>query len=188
METLESISEKVVGCSLCDLSLKRKNAVPGEGNRTAKLLILGEAPGRYEDAQGKPFVGMSGKFLNKYLEEAGIDRSAAFVTNAVKCRPPNNRKPRRDELMACRPYLISQLSVIKPKLVLLLGTSACTAVGIKFEHLSEVRGNPIDIELGGSIFRAFVTFHPSFPMRFTKPRETFLEDLKKVGQILKDGA
>lgn len=186
METLESIASKVIVCPLCDLSLKRKNAVPGVGPKSAELVIIGEAPGRYEDDQGKPFVGMSGKFLNKYLEMVGIKRHEAFVTNAVKCRPPNNRKPNDAELSACRPYLVGQLSLIKPKLVLALGTSACNALGIKYEHLSDVRGKPMELGFGGITIRVFVTFHPSFPMRFTKPRQAFLDDLKKVKEILKD--
>ncbi len=186
METLDTIASRAVVCPLCDLSLKRKNAVPGVGSASAKLVIIGEAPGRYEDEQGKPFVGLSGKFLNSYLEAAGIKRDEAFVTNAVKCRPPNNRKPNDIELNACRPYLVRQLSIIKPKLVLALGTSACNALGIKYKHLSDVRGKAADTEFGGMKIKVFVTFHPSFPMRFTKPRQTFLDDLKRVNEILKD--
>ncbi len=184
METLENIASKVVVCPLCDLSLKRRNAVPGVGPASTNLVIIGEAPGRFEDAQGKPFVGLSGKFLNKYLETAGIKREDAFVTNAVKCRPPNNRKPNDAELNACRPYLVGQLSIIKPKLVLALGTSACNALGIKYKHLSDVRGKTMEIDFGGLKVKVFVTFHPSFPMRFTKPRQTFLEDLKNVNSLL----
>jgi DNA polymerase len=186
METLRNIASKVVVCKLCDLALKRTNAVPGDGIPSSRLFILGEAPGRYEDLRGHPFVGMSGKFLNKYLAYAEIKREEAFVTNAVKCRPPNNKKPRQDELLACRPYLVGQLSVIKPKLVLALGTSAASAIGIKFEHLSEVRGRLLDVELDSLKLKVFVTFHPSFPMRFKKPRETFLGDLRIVGDLLKD--
>lgn len=186
METLDEVASKVTVCALCDLSLKRKNAVPGEGNKTSKLLILGEAPGRYEDAQGRPFVGLSGRFLDKYLKQAGIRREEAFVTNAVKCRPPNNRKPKTNEIAACRIYLISQISIIEPKMVLALGTSAASSLGIKFDHLAEIRGRLIEIEFGGKKLNVFITYHPSFPMRFTKPRDTFLSDLKKVKELLGD--
>ncbi len=186
MESLQGVASKVIVCKLCDLSLKRTNAVPGEGDQSAKLFILGEAPGKYEDEQGKPFVGMSGKFLNRYLELAGIKREMAFVTNAVKCRPPNNRKPFGKELDACRPYLVAQLAAIKPKLILALGTSACASMGIKFQHLSEIRGKVIDVDIGGLKLKTFITFHPSFPMRFTKPRDTFLSDLKQVREMMEN--
>lgn len=184
METLAEIVSNVSVCKLCDLSLKRNIAVPGEGSDNAKLLILGEAPGRFEDLAGKPFVGLSGKFLDKYLELAGIKRSEAFVTNAVKCRPPNNRKPTTPEITTCRPYLLSQLSIIKPKIVLALGTSACNSLEISYKHLSDVRGREILYYFHGLKLNVFVTFHPSFPMRFKKPRETFLRDLQKVSDLL----
>jgi DNA polymerase len=184
MNGLKKIASKVVVCTLCDLSLKRKNSVPGTGPENAKLFIIGEAPGKYEDEKGLPFIGLSGRFLNKYLEAVGIKREDAFVTNAVKCRPPNNRKPESKEVDACRPYLIGQLSIIKPKLVLALGTSACNALGIKYKHLSDVRGKSMDLDFFGLKLHVFITFHPSFPMRFTKPRDTFLMDLKEVARLL----
>lgn len=184
MDNLDIIRSKVVVCRLCDLSLKRIKAVPGEGPLEAKLFILGEAPGRHEDEAGRPFVGMSGRFMDRYLELAGIDRSAAFVTNAVKCRPPNNRKPEMMEISACSPYLLGQLSAIKPSIVLALGTSACNALGIRYKQLSDVRGRLIQHDFHGHSLNVFVTFHPSFPMRFTKPRAEFLKDLKTVASIL----
>lgn len=184
MDALQEIAKRVNVCQLCELSKGRINAVPGDGNPNAKLMVIGEAPGKYEDLQGKPFVGMSGRFLNKYLEAAGISRQEAFVTNAVKCRPPSNRKPTEVEIETCRPYLIAQIEAIKPQLLLALGTSACNALGIKYTHLSEVKGKLIDIDLGGLKVKCFVTFHPSFPMRFPSKRETFLEDLKQVKKML----
>ncbi|MCL5009930.1 MAG: uracil-DNA glycosylase [Candidatus Parvarchaeota archaeon] len=186
MESLESISSKIISCKLCDLCKSRKNAVPGEGKSNAYLLIIGEAPGRYEDDTGRPFVGMSGKFLNKYLEMVGIERSETFITNAVKCRPPNNRKPLDKEIDACRPYLLGQMSSIKPKLILGLGTSACNSLGIKYKHLSEVRGRKMHMEFYGLEVDVFITFHPSFPMRFKSQRDKFLEDLKKVKALISD--
>ncbi len=186
MESLESIASKVMVCKLCDLSNGRNNAVPGEGKRSADLFIIGEAPGKNEDIEGRPFIGMAGRFLDKYLAMAGIERSDTFITNAVKCRPPNNRKPVVVEIEACRPYLLGQLAVVKPKLVLCLGTSACTSLGIEYKHLSEVRGRKFGVDFYGVKINVFATFHPSFPMRFESKRETFLEDLKKV-KIILDG-
>ncbi len=186
MENLSGISGEIVKCTLCDLCLKRNNAVPGEGNEKADIVIIGEAPGKNEDLKGRPFIGMSGKFLSKNLESLGISRETVFITNAVKCRPPNNRKPKGIELEKCRPYLIRQLSVIHPKLILALGTSAASALGIEFKHLSEIKGRVIEINLNGKKFNCLVTFHPSFPMRFPSARKTFLEDLSKAFNLYKN--
>ncbi|MGC8533324.1 MAG: uracil-DNA glycosylase [Candidatus Parvarchaeum sp.] len=177
MESLNAISKEIEKCTLCDLCLKRKNTVPGEGNEKAEVVIIGEAPGKNEDLQGRPFIGMSGNFLSKALKSIGVDRSTVFITNAVKCRPPNNRKPSKKEIATCRPYLVRQLSVIQPKLILALGTSAASSLGIDFKHLSEVKSKFIEIELDSKHFKCLVTFHPSFPMRFPSARESFLADL-----------
>ena len=177
MESLTAISKEIEKCTLCDLCLKRNKTVPGEGNESTGIVIIGEAPGKNEDLQGKPFIGMSGRFLSKSLESIGVDRSAVFITNAVKCRPPNNRKPTNEEIATCRPYLVRQLSVIQPKLILALGTSAASSLGIKFKHLSEIKSRFIDITLGNRQFTCLVTFHPSFPMRFPSARKSFLADI-----------
>lgn len=187
MESLDSIASKVRVCTLCDLSKFRKNAVPGEGNKSAKLFIIGEAPGKNEDIEGRPFIGMAGKFLDRYLTMVGIDRSKVFITNAVKCRPPNNRKPFDSEIEACRPYLLAQLGFIRPKLVLGLGTSACNSLGIKYKHLSDVRGRVLNVDFYGMNLNVFIAFHPSFPMRFKSQRSTFIADLEKV-KIISDAA
>ncbi len=184
MESIDLIAAKVRVCKLCDLSKGRNNAVPGEGVKSADLFIIGEAPGKNEDLAGKPFIGMAGRFLDKYLSMAGIERSDTFITNAVKCRPPNNRKPFGSEIEACRSYLLGQLTAVEPKLVLCLGTSACTSLGIEYKHLSDIRGRRLDVDFYGVKVKVFATFHPSFPMRFKTKRNTFLEDLKKVKIIL----
>ncbi len=181
---LEIIANEIKSCKLCDLYLNRKNAVPGEGKSDASLVIVGEAPGRNEDLYGRPFVGMAGKFLDKYLKSAGIERNSIFITNAVKCRPPNNRKPSSEELITCRFYLIRQLNSIHPKIVLALGVSAAYSLNIEFKHLEEIRGKLINKEFGGLNLNIYVTFHPSFPMRFPSKREAFLNDLKKVKESL----
>lgn len=186
MEDLKSVADEIRGCTLCDLCLKRKNAVPGEGSERAGLLIIGEAPGKNEDLQGRPFVGMSGRFLTKYLEEAGLKRGDVFITNAVKCRPPENRKPKREEIDKCRPYLIRQLSLIRPKLILALGTSAASSLGIGFSHLSEIKSRVLDITLDGRTFKCLVTFHPSFPMRFPRARKGFMDDILAAKKAYKN--
>ena len=182
--SLEDIASEIVACTKCDLFRGRKNAVPGEGNPGAKLVIVGEAPGRNEDAMGRPFVGNAGKFLDRYLSLAGIDRKDIFITNAVKCRPPNNRKPTPFEIGQCRPYLIYQLKLVNPRLVLALGVSASSSLGMKFSHLDEIRGKLFDIKFDSLNITVYPTYHPSFPMRFPSKRETFLSDLKRVKEIL----
>lgn len=183
-ETLETIADKIRACVLCDLSKTRTNAVPGEGSIDARLLILGEAPGRSEDKAGKPFIGIAGRFLTKTLEEAGIKREKTFITNTVKCRPPDNRKPLNYEMTACRPYLVSQLIAISPKLVLALGATACDALGLEYKKLSDLRGKVIEHNFQGLLLRVFITFHPSFARRSIKGRETFFSDLKEVAKLL----
>lgn len=186
MEGLSNISSEIVKCTLCDLCLKRTAAVPGEGNEKADIVIIGEAPGKNEDLQGRPFIGMSGKFLSKNLESLGIKRESVFITNAVKCRPPNNRKPKKEELDRCRPYLIRQLSAIRPRLILALGTSSASSLGIEFKHLSEIKGKILEITLNDKKFNCLVTFHPSFPMRFPSARKAFLDDLSTAFNLYKN--
>src|SRR5919109_3590545 len=108
-DSLEKIASEVMGCPLCKLSATRKNAVPGKGQLSAKIMFIGEAPGKNEDDQGKPFVGAAGRILNQALQKAGIKRSQVFITNVVKCRPPGNRIPEDEERQACRPYLDRQI-------------------------------------------------------------------------------
>ncbi len=184
METLEQIASKVAVCTLCGLSSGRKNAVPGEGPSVSKLFVIGEAPGRFEDEAGRPFVGISGKFLTKTLEEAGIKRESIFITNVVKCRPPENRKPLDSEISACHAYLIGQLEAIKPRLVLALGASACSGIGLDFKRLSDVRGKIQEFSVGNMAFKLLVTFHPSFARRSRKGREIFLQDIKQAARLL----
>ena len=121
---LGEIHAKVVVCVKCRLSEGRTLAVPGEGAPNAQIVFVGEAPGREEDLEGRPFVGAAGKLLTRLLSEIGIQRSEVFITNVVKCRPPGNRDPLPDEIAACRPYLLGQLRAIRPRAVCTLGRFA----------------------------------------------------------------
>src|SRR6059036_3156640 len=113
-QSLEGLAKRIRACTLCRLHEGRTHAVPGEGRRGSGLFLLGEAPGRHEDEQGRPFVGAAGKVLDTTLENAGLSRRDVFITNVVKCRPPQNRKPRPDEIAACRPYLVAQIRAVRP--------------------------------------------------------------------------
>jgi uracil-DNA glycosylase len=181
-DTLEKIAADVRGCPLCKLARTRKNAVPGEGQLSAKIMFIGEAPGRSEDEKGRPFVGAAGRILDDLLEKAGIERSQVFITNIVKCRPPNNRVPKEDELTACRPYLDRQIALIKPKVICILGKTA---------YSSLLGGSSITANRGKILARAgqkyFLTFHPAAVI-YNKGLLSVLEaDLKKLAvEINKD--
>jgi uracil-DNA glycosylase len=174
-DSLEKIAANVRGCPLCKLSRSRKNAVPGEGQLSAKIMFIGEAPGRSEDEKGRPFVGAAGRILDELLKKAGIERSEVFITNIVKCRPPNNRVPKEDELTACRPYLDRQITLIKPKVICILGRTA---------YSSLLGGSSITANRGKIVERAgqkyFLTFHPAAVI-YNKGLLSALEaDLKKL--------
>jgi uracil-DNA glycosylase family 4 len=174
-DSLEKIAADVRGCPLCKLSRSRKNAVPGEGQLSAKIMFIGEAPGRSEDEKGRPFVGAAGRILDDLLKKAGIERSQVFITNIVKCRPPNNRVPKGDELTACRPYLDRQIALIKPKVICILGRTA---------YSSLLGGSSISASRGKIVERAgqkyFLTFHPAAVI-YNKGLLSALEaDLKKL--------
>ena len=124
LQILEDLANEIRVCPKCRLAETRNNAVPGEGNVNARILFVGEAPGEKEDLQGRPFVGQAGKLLNKLLDRAGIDREDVFITNTVKCRPPGNRDPLPDEIMACNDWLMAQIAVIQPRIICSLGNPA----------------------------------------------------------------
>jgi DNA polymerase len=174
-DSLEKIAAEVRGCPLCKLARTRKNAVPGEGQLSTKIMFIGEAPGHSEDKEGRPFVGAAGRILDDLLKKAGIERSQVFITNMVKCRPPNNRVPKEDELTACRPYLDRQIALIKPKVICILGRTA---------YSSLLGGSSITASRGKIVERAgqkyFLTFHPAAVI-YNKGLLSALEaDLKKL--------
>jgi uracil-DNA glycosylase family 4 len=180
-DSLEKIAAEVKGCPLCKLARTRKNAVPGEGQLAAKIMFIGEAPGRSEDDKGRPFVGAAGKILDDMLQKAGIERSQVFITNVVKCRPPNNRVPEEDEAAACRPYLDRQIALIKPKVICILGSTA---------YSSLLGGSSITTNRGKIVERArqkyFLTFHPAAAIYNKSLLSAFEADLKKLAKEIKD--
>jgi uracil-DNA glycosylase family 4 len=176
-ERLEELAEEIRVCVKCPLHASRTNAVPGDGKPTAKLMIIGEAPGKEEDESGHPFVGASGRFLNSVLEGTGIKREDFFITNTVKCRPPKNRTPKRLEIETCTSnYLFEQIELINPKLIMLLGgVAAKTILGVK--TVNEARGRVIEREGRKYI----VGYHPA--VRFY--REDLAEKVKEDFSLLK---
>jgi uracil-DNA glycosylase family 4 len=120
-ETLKEVASQVAVCTRCSLHHSRKNSVPGEGPANAKILLIGEGPGFYENEQGRPFVGQAGKLLDELLAKVGLKRAEVFITNVVKCRPPGNRDPLPDELAACAEYLDRQIEALNPQVIITLG-------------------------------------------------------------------
>lgn len=137
---LDELHRDITECRLCPLCEGRTHAVPGEGNKKTKVMFVGEAPGRDEDLQGRPFVGQAGRLLTTMLAEIGIKREDVFIANVLKCRPPDNRNPMPDEIEACSPYLYAQIAVIKPKVVCPLGTFAIKVLLGKDFPVGQVHG------------------------------------------------
>lgn len=180
-QLLEELYRPYKACMMCPLGgLGRKNVVFGEGNPNASLLFIGEGPGKDEDEQGKPFVGRSGKLLNRALELVGISRQDVFITNVVKCRPPGNRAPLPLESGTCKNLLLfKQIKIIQPKLIVTLGASALVALIDEPVRITQIRGNIIE----KNNLKIFPTFHPAYILRNQKEAPTFLSDFKKIRQF-----
>ena len=175
-DSLESISSEVISCLKCRLCENRRNAVPGEGLRSAKVMFVGEAPGEQEDNLGRPFVGAAGKLLTELLQSIGLRREEVFITNTVKCRPPNNRPPRKDELAACRDYLDRQLKLIHPHAVCVMGNSAIRALLNVAEPVSELHGVPLEKDE----ITYFPMYHPAAALYTFALRKVMEEDFKQL--------
>jgi DNA polymerase len=178
--TLAAIAGEVRVCRRCILSTSRTHAVPGEGNPSTVVMFIGEGPGFEEDRQGRPFVGRSGQYLNSVMEEVGIQRSDVFITNVVKCRPPNNRLPRKGEIGTCTlHYLYAQIEMINPKLIVLLGgVAAKTLLGVK--NIGAVRGRLIEKE--GRKY--LVGYHPAVRFYREDLTERVHEDFARLKEEL----
>lgn len=138
---LQEITSQIAACKNCQLSASRKKSVPGEGPANAQIMLIGEGPGFYENEQGRPFVGAAGKFLDELLEKAGVSRKEVFITNVVKCRPPGNRDPLPEELLACGVYLERQIAAINPLIIVTLGRYSMGRF-LPNVRISEVHGKP----------------------------------------------
>ncbi|MEI7475781.1 MAG: uracil-DNA glycosylase [bacterium] len=189
IETLNTLRDDCNSCYKCDLGKTRTKSVFSSGNPSAKLMLIGEAPGQQEDEQGIPFVGRAGKLLSQLLENEGISReNDIYICNTVKCRPPNNRVPSQSEKAACRSYLDAQISLIRPKLILLTGaTSVASFLKTKLT-ITKIRGELFD---GPFESKMMPIFHPSYLLRNPsqeegKPKWLMLQDLKKAKNLLNE--
>ena len=159
---LAELAAEAAGCTRCPLAETRTNVVFGVGDPDADLMFVGEAPGRDEDLQGLPFVGRSGQLLDRLLaEELGVDRSRVYIANVVKCRPPDNRDPRPEEIAACRPYLTAQVELVAPRVVVSLGNFATKLLLDTDQGITKVRG--ASYPMGGTVL--VPTFHPAAALR-----------------------
>lgn len=168
-EQLRVLAEYIRACELCPLHRNRRNAVPGEGDASSGLMIVGEGPGENEDIQGRPFVGQAGELLDRILAAAEIPRHSVFITNVVKCRASEtvdglqqNRAPHAAEINSCRPYLVRQVEIIQPRVILCLGAPAARGVIDPAFNITEQRGQLFDGPFGS---RLTATFHPAFILR-----------------------
>ena len=184
--SLKKLNSECVECTSCNLSKTRKNVVVGKGNESAQVVIIGEGPGEKEDITGLPFVGRAGKMLDTALSSVDIDPlEDCYITNIVKCRPPNNRKPSAVESEACMPWLNEQINLLKPKIIILAGSTAVQSfLGID-EPISKIRGQWIEKDN----IKYMPIFHPSYLLRNPsknkgKPKWLTWQDLKKVKKEL----
>ncbi len=185
LEDISTLRKQVINCEICNLSTTRKKSVFGEGNLESDIMIIGEAPGREEDESGIPFVGRAGKLLDEILFYLGLDRNKIFITNIVKCRPPENRNPLNEEISACKNYLKEQISHIKPKLLILLGKVAANSILHKDMSMSDMRRrifneNEYDLPI-------FVLYHPAFILRSPLQKKNLWEDIKFLENYIENG-
>jgi DNA polymerase len=180
-QELETIKQNVIKCTKCELCKTRTNAVPGKGNFQSDVIFVGEAPGRNEDKNGEPFVGEAGKKLSIALEEAGISRDAVYITNIVKCRPPNNRVPNTSERNTCQEYLKQEISIIKPKIICVLGNTAFNSI-LGGSEITKFRGKVVrkDNQL------YFLTIHPAATIYNQKLIDVLKNDIVKLFDLIRE--
>lgn len=181
-DTLDEIEAEVKKCTKCKLCERRKNTVFGTGNPSSKIMFIGEGPGADEDEAGIPFVGKAGKLMNQAFLGLGLNREDVYIANIVKCRPPNNRNPEKDEAMACIDYLRNQVILVKPKIIVLLGNVALKNILGEDYSITKARGKWI--EKKGILYMP--TFHPAALLRNENLKIDFWKDLKLVFEKLKN--
>jgi DNA polymerase len=181
-EALRLIKQDLGECTRCVLSrLGRKTIVFGEGDPNAELMFVGEGPGADEDEQGRPFVGRAGQLLNKMIEAMGLKREQVYIANVVKCRPPGNRTPEREEIETCSPFLLRQIAVIQPKAIVALGAVAARCLLGLNEPMAKLRGRWFDFRST----RLAVTYHPAFLLRDPRQKKETWKDLQMVMEHLR---
>lgn len=175
-KTWEELEKNAKDCTSCKLCTNRKKVVIGEGNRHARIMFIGEGPGADEDETGVPFVGKAGKLMNTAFNGLGIKREEIYIANVVKCRPPGNRNPEQDEILSCKCFLESQINLVKPQIIVLLGSVALKSILGEDYGITASRGSWI--EKDG--IKYMPTFHPAALLRDESKKILFWKDIKKV--------
>jgi len=187
-EMLEAIARQIHLCRHCGLCDNRLNTVPGEGDPESPVVFVGEAPGREEDEQGRPFVGSAGKLLDRLLEEAGLGREKVYIANILKCRPPGNRRPKSEEMRACAQHLEAQLQVISPVIVAPMGNSAVGHMmkkyGLKRGRIGRVHGEVLPVEASWGRVCLFPLYHPAAVLYNRRLQQELKKDLESLKGIL----
>ena len=178
---LEQIKQDVVKCTKCELSETRTNSVPGKGNFKSDVIFVGEAPGKNEDKNGEPFIGIAGKKLTNALENAGVSRDEIYITNIVKCRPPSNRVPKPNERETCQAYLKEEISIIKPKIICILGNTVFNSV-LGGSEIIKYRGKVAQKD--NQLY--FITIHPAATIYNQKLISVLKKDIKKLFKIIRE--
>lgn len=180
--TLEEIRRELGDCRRCKLHRTRRTLVFGEGNEEAKLMFVGEGPGYDEDVQGRPFVGRAGQLLTKIIQSIRLQREEVYITNIIKCRPPQNRNPEPDEIECCHPFLLKQIRAIRPQIICALGTFAAQTLLKTDAKITALRGRFYD--LGG--MKVLPTYHPAYLLRNPDRKREVWEDMKKISEGIMD--
>ncbi|TSA18860.1 MAG: uracil-DNA glycosylase [Nitrosopumilales archaeon] len=178
-DLMDALRLQVISCTKCNLSKSRTNAVAGKGNYNAEIMFIGEAPGRNEDLKGEPFVGVAGKILSEALEYAGLSRDDVFITNVVKCRPPNNRIPLEEEKNSCQQYLTGEIDIIKPKIICILGNTAYGSI-LGGDSITKNRGKII--KKNDQLY--FLTIHPAAVIYTPSLKQILKDDIKTLVETL----
>lgn len=184
VKELKALADEIRKCCKCGLQAERKNAVPGEGNPSARIMFIGEAPGADEDTQGRPFVGRAGQLLEKIIIACGLKRSDVFIANILKCRPPGNRDPKPDEIASCLPYLQRQIEIIQPEIIVALGAHAAKTLLDTNKPIGQLRGrfHEYYTSQDAEPTKFMPTYHPAYLLRNYSDdnRRKVWEDMKKV--------
>ena len=182
LSSWEEFQARVLKCTKCPLHQGRTHVVPGEGNPRAEILFIGEGPGQDEDRQGRPFVGRAGQLLNKLLAEIGLKREEVYIANVVKCRPPNNRDPHDEEILACWPYLEAQIRLINPLMIITLGRHSLGRF-LPNVSISAAHGQPKKRQSDGKVI--YPVFHPAAALYRASMLGALQEDFRKIPTVLK---
>lgn len=181
---IDRLADAVRSCRSCELCETRTQVVFGEGPSSAELMLVGEAPGASEDLEGRPFVGRSGRLLDELLAEVGLSRRSVFITNLVKCRPPENRDPKKIEVESCSHWLVEQLQIVRPRVVAPLGNHATRMLRQGSEGIMAIHGKLEAVEVSGLAINLFPLIHPAAALRSTQTRNLLASDLELLAGLL----